>query len=53
MIINMAATTTAGTSLMEEELTKVFEACDMILELEQIKNKVPKYSFIVADHVLC
>jgi U4/U6 small nuclear ribonucleoprotein PRP31 len=44
MVITVTATTTDGKPLSEQELNKVFEACDVALELDSYKRKVQHHS---------
>lgn len=40
MVISVTATTTNGRLLNSQELARVFEACDMVIELETGRKKV-------------
>ncbi len=40
MVISVTATTTNGRTLNNQELSRVFEACDMVIELETGRKKV-------------
>lgn len=43
MVVSVTASTTQGTALSEENLSKMNEACDMALELNTFKNKIYEY----------
>jgi len=43
MVVSVTASTTQGQVLTEDELTKIFEACDMALELNDLKLKIYEY----------
>jgi U4/U6 small nuclear ribonucleoprotein PRP31 len=42
MVITMTASTSAELKLPSDELHRVFDACDMVLDLEEIRKKVGK-----------
>ncbi|XP_054762711.1 U4/U6 small nuclear ribonucleoprotein Prp31-like [Lytechinus pictus] len=43
MIVSVSASTTQGTSLTQQELSTVFEACDMAFDLKQAKTDIFTY----------
>ncbi|KAL0985183.1 hypothetical protein UPYG_G00153840 [Umbra pygmaea] len=43
MVVSVTASTTQGTLLGEDELTRLEEACDMALELNQSKHRIYEY----------